>query len=388
MAAGAFVFGNGFGSSSGDAGIYVMTINDPSSACAGATYCFRYLSTGVAGSNGIAYVTPVDLDGDHISDYVYAGDLKGNVWRFDLTSNTASQWAVTPGPLFKTPAGRPITTQLVVAAAPVAGTLPSVIVAFGTGQRTQFTTTNPVAYATGAQNLYGVWDWNLTGWNSGSPAQYASLTGAQVGTLTSLGAPYTLGQSNLQAQSFTLSATVAGDIDTSNTTITWAQCSSSCTSGSFGWFANLPNTNGATNTAGASLLEQIVSNPTLFQSALIVNSTIPANNSILSCTQSVDTGITYVISVTTGGTFVSPSTGTTPGSLSSAFVNYHDVNMAGLQTNETGSLSVVTTQGGNTNLLGQLITPPTLGTGAPGAAQQIKLPPNTQANRMTWVELR
>ncbi|HEY6453570.1 MAG TPA: PilC/PilY family type IV pilus protein [Steroidobacteraceae bacterium] len=383
-----FVFGNGFGSASGDAGIYVMTINDPAAACAGATYCFRYLSTGVAGTNGIAYVTPVDLDGDHVSDYVYAGDLLGNVWRFDLTSNTASAWAVTPGALFKTPAGQPITTQLVVAAAPVASTLPSVIVAFGTGQRTQFTTTNPVTYASGAQYLYGVWDWNMSGWNTGSPAQYASMTGAQVGTATTLASPYTLGKSNLQAQTFTISTTTTGAIDTSNTAITWAQCSTTCTNGSFGWYANLPNTNGATNSSGASLLEQIVSNPTLFESALIVNSTIPANNSILSCTQSVDTGITYVISVTTGGTFTSTPAGTSGGSLSSAFVNYHDANMAGLQTNETGSLSVVTTQGGSTNLLGQLITPPPLGSGPPGAAQQIKLPPNTQANRMTWVELR
>ena len=44
-----------------------------------------------------------DLDGDHITDYVYAGDLQGNLWRFDLTSATESAWAVTTGPLFKTP---------------------------------------------------------------------------------------------------------------------------------------------------------------------------------------------------------------------------------------------------------------------------------------------
>ena len=48
---------------------------------------FYYLSTGVTGGNGIAFTTPTDLDGDHIMDYVYAGDLKGNVWRFDLTSS-------------------------------------------------------------------------------------------------------------------------------------------------------------------------------------------------------------------------------------------------------------------------------------------------------------
>ena len=85
----AVIFGNGFGSPSGDAGIYVMTIDINAG-----TQSFYYLSTNTAGtSNGIAYVTPADMDGDHITDFVYAGDLLGNVWRFDLTSPTESNWA-------------------------------------------------------------------------------------------------------------------------------------------------------------------------------------------------------------------------------------------------------------------------------------------------------
>ena len=78
----AVIFGNGFGSTSGDAGIYIMSIDSASGA-----QTFYYLSTNTAGGNGIAYATPADMDGDHITDYVYAGDLLGNVWRFDLTSN-------------------------------------------------------------------------------------------------------------------------------------------------------------------------------------------------------------------------------------------------------------------------------------------------------------
>ncbi len=78
----AVIFGNGFGSNSGDAGIYIMSIDNTTGA-----QTFYYLSTNTAGGNGIAYATPADMDGDHITDYVYAGDLLGNVWRFDLTSN-------------------------------------------------------------------------------------------------------------------------------------------------------------------------------------------------------------------------------------------------------------------------------------------------------------
>jgi len=149
-------FGNGFGSSTGDAGIYVMTVDQSTGA-----KTFYYFSTGTTSTpNGIAYVTSADLDGDHITDYVYAGDLQGNVWRFDLTAcspvatattgcTTATGWGIgtANAPLFKTQTGQPITTPLVVASAQVAGTLPSILVAFGTGQRTQLTTSTPTTYS-------------------------------------------------------------------------------------------------------------------------------------------------------------------------------------------------------------------------------------------------
>src|SRR6185437_1000250 len=86
----AMIFGNGFGSASGDAGIFVLTISS------NGTQALYYLSTGAAGNNGISFVTPVDMDGDHVVDYVYAGDLLGNVWRFDLTSNSPASWTVSP----------------------------------------------------------------------------------------------------------------------------------------------------------------------------------------------------------------------------------------------------------------------------------------------------
>jgi type IV pilus assembly protein PilY1 len=48
-------------------------------------------------SNGLADVTPWDDDGDGNVDYAYAGDLRGNVWRFDIGSATASEWKVSFG---------------------------------------------------------------------------------------------------------------------------------------------------------------------------------------------------------------------------------------------------------------------------------------------------
>ena len=42
--------------------------------------------------NGLSSVLPVDVDGDWIVDFAYAGDLHGNLWRYDLTSQSPSQW--------------------------------------------------------------------------------------------------------------------------------------------------------------------------------------------------------------------------------------------------------------------------------------------------------
>jgi type IV pilus assembly protein PilY1 len=443
------IFGNGFGSTSGDAGIFVMLV-DPTDG----GQSFYYLSTGTAGTptsirfkaaptgtsatihnwtggaatgvitfsdgetrqgayinsagvatwtpaltgtptaggntltipNGIAYVTAADLDGDHITDYVYAGDVYGNVWRFDLTgcniSGTSSTscpswaqgaWGVTPGPLFTTQTGQPITTPIVLASAVTSGTSPSMMLTFGTGQRTQFTPSTATSYATGTQSVYGIWDWNFTTWNAHSAFTNASLVASTSGTdQTGLGstAPV-LTSSNLQQQIYAVGA--AGTIVVQNLqTIAWRNCSGSCSGNQFGWYVNLPNTN-----------EQIVSNPIAFQQAVTVNSTIPASNAVLSCTSNSDQGVTYVFSPITGGTFTSTSGAATSGFTS----NSSQTNMVGLVTNETGALTVVNTTEGTTWLVGQSITPPAAGS-PPAQPTQITLPPNVTVNRKTWVQLR
>ena len=66
-------------------------------------------------ANGIASLDTADLDLDHIVDYIYAGDLQGHVWRFDVTQQDPAKWAVsTNSPLFTTPSGAPITAGLTV----------------------------------------------------------------------------------------------------------------------------------------------------------------------------------------------------------------------------------------------------------------------------------
>ncbi len=369
----AVIFGNGFGSTSGDAGIYILTIAN------NGTKTFYYLSTGTgtgtaanpctANCDGIAYTTPADLDGDHITDYVYAGDLKGNVWRFDLHDTNPANWTAAGAPLFTTPSGQPITTQLLVLSSVSVGNQPRLMIEFGTGQRTQITNLAPAGYISGKQALYGIWDWNMSGWNAlAAGSQYASLTAAGTG----LSSPYTIPAcpatgacSSLTAQ--TLSAPNAnGVVDGTNVTVCW-QGTTACPSGnsSFGWYATLPSTS-----------EQIIFNPVFYNGGILVNSTVPATNSATSCTINTDTGYTYALSITNGGVFAN------------AFPKYTnngtlvtDSIEAGIQTNATGSVYVVTTAEGTSNIVYQTVS------GTPGA-QQVNIPANTKAKRLTWIERR
>nr|WP_237426629.1 PilC/PilY family type IV pilus protein [Delftia sp. CH05] len=58
--------------------------------------------TGIAADNGLAAPSLVDINGDGRPDVVYAGDNLGNLWKFDITSDTSSKWqvALSGQPLF------------------------------------------------------------------------------------------------------------------------------------------------------------------------------------------------------------------------------------------------------------------------------------------------
>jgi len=121
--------------------------------------------------NGMSTPATVDLNGDGTVDRIYAGDLHGKLWAFDVSSTTASNWASAYGtspaytPLFTACAAtpcttsnrQPITSKPAVARHPFmrgVTTLPNLMVFFGTGQ--YLTTTDTVS--AGSQSFYGVWD--------------------------------------------------------------------------------------------------------------------------------------------------------------------------------------------------------------------------------------
>ncbi len=70
------VFGNGYESTNGRAVLYILDTFTGE--------VIKKLDTGAGGSNGLSTPSVVDVDNDNKVDYIYAGDLKGNMWKFDM----------------------------------------------------------------------------------------------------------------------------------------------------------------------------------------------------------------------------------------------------------------------------------------------------------------
>jgi len=287
------IFGNGLNSNKGTAGIFVIEVTGSGPK---PTYIIHYMDTGAGPSsdptgkntvNGIAFVSPADLDGDHITDYVYAGDVLGNIWRFDLTSSSAGSWG-SPVKIFSASSStllQPITTSLIIATIPYLGKN-GIVVNFGTGREIQQTLNSVAGYAPNGQILYGVWDWQLTAWNALSTTKYWSQTTG-----------ITSGLSNLTAQTLTgNSVTLSGGLTSGYTVSANVVCypfMTDCNTGStsYGWYIALKNTQ-----------EQFIYNPTIEDGVIFINSVIPPDQQVQSttCTTPTATGYTYSVNADTG----------------------------------------------------------------------------------------
>ncbi len=147
------IFGNGYNSTNGHAVLYVVD------AISGALV--KKIDTNIGGDNGLSTPGLVDLDLDYKVDVVYAGDLKGNMWKFDLDDANTDNWSVDfSGNALFTATGpasnvdpQPITTKPAVMKHP---TRHGLMVLFGTGKFFgESDRTN-----TDVQSLYGIWDFS------------------------------------------------------------------------------------------------------------------------------------------------------------------------------------------------------------------------------------
>ncbi|MCB1858088.1 MAG: pilus assembly protein PilY [Gammaproteobacteria bacterium] len=152
----AAIFGNGYDSANHRAKLFIVNL------ATGAL--IKKIDTEVgdaANPNGLATPVAVDTNGDRITDRIYAGDLHGKMWAFDVSDdNNTNNWDVdykangNPAPLFT--AVDSIGNPQPITAKPQAGKHPSggLMVYFGTGKYFE-----PGDGALMDENaFYGIWD--------------------------------------------------------------------------------------------------------------------------------------------------------------------------------------------------------------------------------------
>lgn len=105
-------------------------------------------------SNGLSTPRTVDLNDDGIVDVAYAGDLAGNVWKFDLSSKDPSGWKTSFAnqPLFKAKPGQSFTTAPYVDSNFTAGSGVQVHISSGKNLTTADQT------STNTETTYSLWD--------------------------------------------------------------------------------------------------------------------------------------------------------------------------------------------------------------------------------------
>lgn len=212
------VFGNGYYGADAIGHLYVVNLSTGA--------LVKDIKTGVVGtgtvanSNGLSGVT-LSLDANKRIVGAYAGDLMGNMWKFDLTPGTASTCCVGLGgsALYAAGSTKPITAPPVIVAqvAPQTGR----VVAFGTGKLIDASDTTTSA----TQSFYGIWD--DVGFGNPMPATTATVVQTEANRATNLVQQSTLGSAIAGTYVSTSSSGVTSTVSltgykSSSATIDWS----------------------------------------------------------------------------------------------------------------------------------------------------------------------
>ncbi len=148
------IVGNGYNSQAGEGVFYVLDLLTGLE--------ITRFHTQVFDDNGVSSPIAIDVNNDYVVDYVYAGDLKGNLWKLDLTSTSTAEWDFAffkgsgPAPLFTTMDNQPITSRPDVTRHCKSH---GYLVAFGTGQYLGLSDLDNEY----KQAMYAVWDYGDDG---------------------------------------------------------------------------------------------------------------------------------------------------------------------------------------------------------------------------------
>lgn len=166
----AAIFGNGYNnteadgyvSTTGKAALYILFITQGIDNVWTVDTDYIKIPVGATNTttpNGLAEPYLVDIDGDQIVDYVYAGDLLGNLWKFDLRNTTPTNWKTTASILFTAQSvsvgDQPITSAPIARFHPN-GALAGILIYFGSGKFLEPNDNSATNQVT--QSFYAIWD--------------------------------------------------------------------------------------------------------------------------------------------------------------------------------------------------------------------------------------
>lgn len=259
--------------------------------------------TGAVASHGLSSPVLGDYNDDQVDDVAFAGDLDGNLWRYDLTSSDPNNWSVALAYQPATPGAQPITSMPRLFGDPATNKF---IVVFGTGK--YLGASDNTSGSAAVQAVYGIRD-------LGTKVQFADLVQQ------------------------TLSEKTAAD----NLTIARGLTNYPVPATKGGWYFNL-------GPSASSAGERVVVTPgALFDTGRVVIQTlIPGTND--PCSASIQ-GAIMVLNAATGGSDGGLS-GPTVGGWGGTGAG--DTSTVGGRVNNprtTGSVPLVTTIGGGTVLI-------------------------------------
>jgi len=165
----AAVFGNGYNSAQADnyigSGQGVLYLVDVKTGL-----LIKKLAAGT-NSGGLSTPWLYDVDGDGKVDWIYAGDVLGNLWKFDVRSKNSGDWQAKL--LFAAGGTQPITSSPQTVKHPRGG----VLVLFGTGRYLG----NTDIIDTSQQTYYAIWDREDSGsdgkWDTTDDVPFSTVTG-------------------------------------------------------------------------------------------------------------------------------------------------------------------------------------------------------------------
>ena len=238
--------------------------------------------------NGLSSPVAVDTDNDRSVDTVYAGDLYGNLWKFDLSCSdcSAGSWPVPSSPLFVASDAdgvpQPITAKPNVGPVGAIGTDQNgvgIMVYFGTGKYFELGD-NTVGLNPQVQSFYGLWD-------NGTAITRANL---QEQTITDEGTATTIGGA----------AITNPVVVVSKNTVCYAATSTGCTTSSAlkkGWALNL------TAPANVAQGERVIGFPLVRQGFVLFTTLIPTS---VACSYGGSSHFMAVSALTGGESSVAP----------------------------------------------------------------------------------